>query len=62
MRDVVGNLNPLFVKNLQFIHAWSGHASGISIRKKTALMKMAENKNNEVLKLCEAFNSMEVAS
>lgn len=62
MRDVVGNLNPLFVKNLQFIHAWSGHASGISIRKKTTLIKMAENKNNEVLKLCEAFNSMEVAS
>ena len=59
---IMANVSPLVVKNLLFIHAWSGcdTMSGIFNQGKIMVMNMVDNKNSKVLEVCEVFNSMEV--
>ena len=62
MWKFVTGLIPFVVKSLLFKQAWGGcHTTfGIFNQGKTTVMKMVDNKNSNVLKVCEVFNSIDV--
>ena len=62
MWKLVAGLSSFVVKNLLFKQAWGGcHTTlGIFNQEKTTVMKMVDNKNSNVLKVCEVFNSIDV--
>ena len=63
MQRVAENLNYNVIKNLLFIHAWSGcdTTSATFNQGKTTLMKFIANSNAAILDVCAVFDSSDAS-